>query len=87
MEQVNINEFHQDLRNFNKGTEVGAKLLDKSFNDLGAGRSILVDKDGNIIAGNKSAEAAKNNGITDVIVVETDGTKLVAVKRTDVDIN
>lgn len=87
MEQVNINEFHQDLRNFNKGTAAGAKLLDKSFNDLRAGRSILVDKDGNIIAGNKSAEAAKKNGITDVIVVKTDSTKLVAVKRTDVDIN
>lgn len=61
--------------------------MEKSFNELGAGRSILVDKNGNIIAGNKTQLAAMAAGIRKVRVIETDGTELVAVKRTDVDID
>lgn len=84
---VKIKSFKQDKHNFNKGTESGAKLMDKSLKELGAGRSILVDKDDNIIAGNKTALAAINAGIEDAIVVETTGDKLVVVKRTDIDID
>ena len=42
-----------DQHNANKGTERGKELLDQSIKELGAGRSILVDKDGHVIAGNK----------------------------------
>lgn len=64
MEQtIDINELKQDNHNFNKGTEAGGKLMEKSFRELGAGRSILVDKNGRIIAGNKSQVAAKKAGI------------------------
>ena len=54
---------------------------------MGAGRSILIDKNGNIIAGNKSQAAAIKAGITKVRIIETTGDELVAVKRTDVDID
>ncbi len=47
-----------DGENFNKHTEFGQKLLEDSLRKFGAGRSILVDKDGNIIAGNSTAETA-----------------------------
>jgi hypothetical protein len=53
----------------------------------GAGRSILLDKNNNIIAGNKTAENAGAIGLDDVIVVDSDGTKLIAVRRTDIDIH
>ena len=43
-----------DSRNANKGTERGLALLDKSLRQYGAGRSILVDKNGRVIAGNKT---------------------------------
>ena len=87
METVNIEELVQDQHNFNKGTDEGARLMEKSFTELGAGRSILIDKDGNIIAGNKSQKAAMAAGIKKVRVIETTGDELVAVKRTDIDIN
>jgi hypothetical protein len=87
METKSIDSFTPDAHNFNKGNAAGAKYIDKSFAELGAGRSILVDKNDNIIAGNKSHDAAIKNGIKNVIVVETDGTQLVAVKRTDVSID
>ena len=86
-ETIDINELIQDDHNFNKGTSRGQALLEKSFEELGAGRSILVDKDNRIIAGNKSQKAAAKKGIQKVIVVETDGTELVAVKRTDVELD
>ncbi len=72
-----------DGENFNRHTEFGQKLLDDSLRKFGAGRSILVDKDGNIIAGNSTAETAAAIGMEDVIVVPSDGKKLVVVQRTD----
>lgn len=84
---INIEELAQDAHNFNKGTEQGQALVERSFKELGAGRSILLDKHGNIIAGNKSQKAAMAAGITKVRVIETTGDELVAVKRTDVDID
>lgn len=84
---IGIEELVQDQHNFNKGTEQGGQLMEQSFKELGAGRSILVDKNGNIIAGNKSQKAAMAAGIKRVRVIETTGDELIAVKRTDVDID
>ena len=84
---INIEELAQDQHNFNKGTEQGAELMERSFKEHGAGRSILLDKNNNIIAGNKSQKAAIAAGIKKVRVIETTGDELVAVKRTDVDID
>jgi hypothetical protein len=76
-----------DDKNFNAGTENGQKLLEKSLRQFGAGRSILIDKNNRIIAGNKTVEQASNVGLKDVIIVETTGDKIVDVKRTDIDID
>lgn len=84
---INIEELQQDSHNFNKGTEEGKLLMEKSLQDLGAGRSILIDKNGNIIAGNKTQEAAIKAGIKKVRVIETTGNELIAVKRTDIDLD
>ena len=84
---IDINELIPDDHNFNKGTEEGAALMDKSFKEHGAGRSILIDKDGRIIAGNKSQRAAIAAGIKKVRVIETTGDELVAVKRTDISLD
>ena len=84
---VDIDSLRQDTHNFNRGTEQGQQLMERSFKELGAGRSILLDREGNIIAGNKSQEAARKAGIKRVRIVETTGDELVAVKRTDIDID
>ena len=85
--EAKIDALIPDNLNANKGTEYGEHLIDKSFRELGAGRSVLIDKNNRLIAGNKSTEKCAEIGIDDVIIVETDGTKLVAVKRTDIDID
>lgn len=84
---VDIDTLRQDTHNFNRGTDQGQQLMERSFKELGAGRSILLDREGNIIAGNKSQEAARKAGIKRVRIVETTGDELVAVKRTDIDID
>ena len=84
---IDIEQLAQDQHNFNKGTEQGQELMERSFKEMGAGRSILIDKNGNIIAGNKSQKAAIAAGIKKVRIIETTGDELVAVKRTDVDID
>lgn len=81
--QSTIEALKPDNKNFNKHTEYGMALLEKSLRQNGAGRSILVDKDDNIIAGNGIVEAAQNAGITKTRVVEVTGDELVVVKRTD----
>jgi hypothetical protein len=43
---IDINDLIQDDKNFNSGTEEGQRLIEKSFDELGAGRSILIDRNG-----------------------------------------
>jgi DNA modification methylase len=83
-ENIKVTSLIADDKNFNKGSENGAEMIRKSFQKFGAGRSILLDKNNRIIAGNKSVEYS---GIEDVLIVESDGTQLIAVKRTDIDLD
>lgn len=82
-----IDELKFDDKNFNKHTEFGMGLLEKSLRENGAGRSILLDKDNNIIAGNGVVEAAGQIGLENVKIVETTGDEIVAVKRTDISLD
>lgn len=85
--ETNIESLVPDDKNFNKGTQYGDHLMDESLRRFGLGRSILIDKNNRIIAGNKTAEKAADIGFTDVVVVEVDGNQLVAVKRKDIDLD
>src|ERR1700677_5179196 len=75
-----------DEKNANKGTERGRELLGKSLETYGAGRSVVVDRNNRVIAGNKTLEAARVAGMKSISVIETDGTSLVAVQRGDLDL-
>lgn len=83
---IDIKELNFDTLNFNKGTAEGREMLKKSLQKLKAGRSILVDKNNTIIAGNKTAEIAQELGMK-VRIIETDGKKLVIVQRTDMELD
>jgi hypothetical protein len=82
-----IEDLSFDSRNINLGSEKGNALLHKSLQEVGAGRSVLADKNGVLIAGNKTIEAAGQVGITKIKVVETKGDEIIVVQRTDLDIN
>jgi hypothetical protein len=82
-----IDDYRPDDKNANRGSQRGKQMIATSFKENGAGRSLLADKDGVLIAGNQSFEGAAAAGITDVIEVETDGKALVVVKRIDLDLD
>ena len=84
---VAIDQLVPDNANANRGTLYGQELLRKSFRELGAGKSVLLDKNNRLIAGNKSTDAAKMEGIKDVIIVDTEGDVLVAVRRKDLSLD
>lgn len=71
-----------DKRNYRRHNDANKKVIRKSLKELGAGRSIVIDKEGEIIAGNGVYEQAAKLGLK-TRVIETDGSELVVVKRTD----
>jgi hypothetical protein len=87
IKEAKISDLVFDDKNFNKHTEYGMSLIEKSIRNNGAGRSILIDKNNRIIAGNGVTEIAGQIGLDDVQIVESDGTKIIAVKRTDIDLD
>lgn len=85
--QVTIEDLTFDDKNFNRHTEFGMSLLEKSLRNNGAGRSILIDKNNRIIGGNGVVEVAGQIGLDKVRIVESDGSEIIAVKRTDIDLD
>lgn len=75
-------EIKFDRRNYRKHSKKNKDLIKKSLRELGAGRSVVIDKEGELIAGNGVYEQAKALGMG-VKIIETDGSELVVVKRTD----
>lgn len=71
-----------DARNYRKHNDKNKELINKSLAECGAGRSILIDNEDEIIAGNGVYEQAKALNIP-VKIIETNGNELIAVKRTD----
>lgn len=80
-----ISQLLPDEMNANRGTERGNAFIERSLREYGAGRSILIDKNGRIIAGNKTVENAGAMGLEEVQVVQTDGKRIIAVQRMDLD--
>lgn len=76
------NKISIDPENVRIHDQRNQEAIGQSLRDLGAGRSILIDSDNVIIGGNGVYEQAQELGLP-VRVIESDGTELIAVKRTD----
>ena len=83
IKEAKLNDLIQDDRNLNKGTERGQQLIEKSLREFGAGRSVLIDKNNRIIAGNKTHKNAELAGLDDVIISRWE--KLTGKKAVKVD--
>jgi site-specific DNA-methyltransferase (adenine-specific) len=79
---TSIKDLKSDHKNARKRTDRSAKLIAESLQRYGAARSIVIDEDNRILAGNGTIEGARAAGIKNVRVIETDGTEIIAVKRT-----
>lgn len=74
----------QDPNNYRIHSDKNKKIIKKSLDELGAGRSVLVDSENTLIAGNGVMEQWGDKPIK---IVETDGSELIVVKRNDLKSN
>lgn len=79
---TSIKDLKSDRKNARKRTDRSSKLIAESLQRYGAARSIVIDEENRILAGNGTIEGAKAAGIKNVRVIETDGSEIIAVKRT-----
>lgn len=76
----------ENSNRYNNGTNYGNGIIEHSIKKLGCARSIVSDKDGNILCGNDVYLAAKKLGIN-IVTIDTQGDVLICVRRVDVSIN
>jgi DNA modification methylase len=78
---IPIEQLRPDPRNARKHGDRNKEMLESSLSDVGAARSIVIDENDTILAGNATVEAAQQIGIGRVQVVEADGQTIIAVRR------
>lgn len=77
-----IKDLVADPQNRRKHNPRNLGMVVDALHSVGAARSIVIDEDNVVLAGNGVTEAAAEAGITKVQVVDADGSTLVAVRRT-----
>ena len=82
---MQIKDLIQDKRNYRKHNKKNLDLIKKSVKEVGLARSIVIDNENNIICGNGLTSTLDKN--TPIQIIETDGSELVVVKRTDLNTN
>ena len=78
---TSIKDLKSDHKNARRRTDRSAELIKESLQRYGAARSIVIDEDNRILAGNGTIEGAKEAGIDRIRVIETDGDEVIAVRR------
>ena len=76
-----LDTLQPDPRNARSHTDENLALITGSLREVGAARSIVIDEDDVVLAGNATVEAARAAGLTSVQVIEADGDTLIAVRR------
>ncbi len=77
-----IADLKPDPHNARKHNPRNLGMVINALHEVGAARSIVIDENGVILAGNGVVEAAADAGIERVQVVDADGETIIAVRRT-----
>jgi len=80
-EHTTLGDLTPDPKNARRHTPRNVGMIEQALGEVGAARSIVIDENGVILAGNATAEAAARRGMEKVIVVDADGETIVAVRR------
>ena len=81
MAMGSLSDLKPDPENRRKHPDRNVAMVVAALQEVGASRSIVVDEDGTILAGNGVVEAAKQAGLNRVRIVEADGQEVIAVRR------
>lgn len=81
MKTISIGDLKPDKKNARKHDDRNIGMITSSLKELGPARSIVIDEDNNILAGNGTVKAMADAGLKNVRVIEADGDELIAVQR------
>jgi ParB-like chromosome segregation protein Spo0J len=76
-----LQELIPDPKNRRTHTPRNVEILQESIEKVGTARSIVIDEDDVVLAGNATVKAAGLAGLTKLRVVEADGDEVIAVRR------
>ena len=82
---MELRDIKFDTRNYRKHSDKNKALIRKSIEETGFGRSVVIDSENELIAGNGVVSQLPKD--TKIKVIETDGSELVVVKRVDLKTN
>jgi hypothetical protein len=83
VQRIPIDDIHVDAANVRVHGERNLGTIGASVAQFGYARSIVLDAQGVVRAGNGTIGVAKASGLTSIVVVDVDGDDLVAVRRRD----
>lgn len=78
-----VGQLTPDPENRRKHSTRGRKMLADALTEVGAARSIVIDENNRVLAGNGVLEAAADVGITKLQIVDAEGDAIIAVRRSN----
>lgn len=78
---AHLRDLTPDPTNARAHTARNVGTIEAALREVGAARSIVIDENGVVLAGNATVEAAAAAGIENVQVIEADGETIIAVMR------
>jgi hypothetical protein len=87
MAKKKIADLKFDPCNFNKGSEYGNSLLEKSIQKFGFREAATLDKNGVLVGGNKRTAKAGELGFEDVEIIKGDPKKVYCIQYDDIDMD
>lgn len=76
-----ISDLKPDPRNARRHNPRNVGQIVNAMHEVGAARSIVIDEDNVILAGNATIEAAGQAGIERLRIIDADGEEIIAVRR------
>ena len=76
-----LKDLTPDPKNRRKHTSRNVDMVRESIESVGTGRSIVIDEDDVVLAGNATVKAAGLAGLTKLKIVEAEGDEVIAVRR------
>lgn len=83
VETVDLESIAFDPNNYRQHPEDNLAIITNSITDLGFARSIVVDENNQLIAGEGATRGSISAGLKKAIIIDVEGDQVVAVRRTN----
>ena len=81
LDATTVAQLKADPTNRRKHTDRNLTMIADALRTVGAARSIVIDEDDQVLAGNGVTQAAQSVGMTKLRIIDTDGDEIIAVRR------